>query len=554
MNIEEVQQRLWEQSRVHRDVRESKGTLFADNHWAKRIRNLSDLIHHPEWIRAACDRVLERSRGKASGVDGERVYEFEKSLENKLEDLRLELKRGTYRPQPVRRVMIPKANGNMRPLGIPCLRDKIVQEAMRMALEAIFEVEFHPDSYGFRPNRSAHHAIFRCQQLIKARFSWVIEGDVKACFDEIAHEAILRSLREKVDDNRFIGLVRMFLMAGVDVDGIVQPTKKGVPQGGVLSPLLANVVLNRLDWFLHGKGHHGMARDRSQRAGRPNMRFVRYADDWCVFITRGSKQYASVLRDDIRNFLRKAAGLELSAEKTRITHVMDGFDFLGFTLCREVGQRGVEVPKIKIGEKAKKNVWRRLEEVLRFCPQQNSITMRVIRANQVIRGWSEYFRVSHDLSRMAGRLDDHALWTTVKAICRKFDIRKGQCFKRYYRNSTIVIDGDCRLQKFSGTPMKLDYRGPEDYVPGRGVYLEDHEWEYRVPSREYREGSLDARWEALKRDGYRCCQCGKPVSPSTARIDHIIPVRRYASFREANTLENVQTLCALCHTVKSRND
>ncbi len=160
MNIEEVQQRLWEQSRGHRDARETKGTLFAENHWTKRIRSLSDLIHHPEWLRAACDRVLARSRNKAPGVDGERVCDFERSPDYKLECLRLELRRGTYRPQPVRRVMIPKANGDMRPLGIPCLRDKIVQEAMRMALEPIFEVEFHPDSYGFRPHRSAHHAVF----------------------------------------------------------------------------------------------------------------------------------------------------------------------------------------------------------------------------------------------------------------------------------------------------------------------------------------------------------------------------------------------------------
>jgi RNA-directed DNA polymerase len=200
---------------------------------------------------------------------------------------------------------------------VPCLRDKIVQEAIRMALEPIYEAEFHNSSYGFRPNRSTRHAIARCQHAMLTGFTWVIEGDVKACFDEISHKAILGCLREKVMDNRFLELIRLFLKAGVQVDGIVQPTEKGVPQGGVVSPLLANVVLNRLDWFLHGQGHHGSACDNARRSGCPNVRFVRYADDWCVFITRGSKRYAERLRDRIREVLDRDCGVRLSDEKTR---------------------------------------------------------------------------------------------------------------------------------------------------------------------------------------------------------------------------------------------
>lgn len=163
MNIDEVQRRLWEQSHAHKQHRESGTPLFPTNPYGGRIRNLMDLLHNPAWIAAACDRVLKRSRGKAAGVDKVRTHEFEKVRDHQLEQLRLELKRGTYRPSPLRRVEIPKANGKMRQLGIPCLRDKIVQEAIRMALEPIFEVEFHDSSYGFRPNRSAHHAVNRCR-------------------------------------------------------------------------------------------------------------------------------------------------------------------------------------------------------------------------------------------------------------------------------------------------------------------------------------------------------------------------------------------------------
>ncbi len=322
MDIEAVQRRLWEQSREHKRARETAGTLFREDPWKSRIRGLYDLMHNPVWIDEACRRVLVSSRRKASGVDRETVSRFEESRDHKLECLRLELKHGTYRPQPVRRVMADNGFGKIRPLGIPCLRDKIVQEAMRMALEPIFEVEFHPNSYGFRPHRSAHHAVFLARNLIHRGFSWVIEGDVQACFDEIAHDSILRELREKVMDNKFLGLVTLLLKAGVSVKGVVLPTEKGVPQGGILSPLLANVVLNRLDWFLHNKGIYDKAgKLRNWSHGGTNVRFVRYADDWCVFITRASKRYVAALRDQIRDFLAESSGQSLSEKKTRITHI-----------------------------------------------------------------------------------------------------------------------------------------------------------------------------------------------------------------------------------------
>lgn len=189
MNVEVVQRRLWERSRQHREHRESDLPLFPVDPYDGRARNLMDLMHQPQWIAAACDRVLGRSRGKAAGVDRVTASEFQQNRRANLEELRLELKRGTYQPQPLRRVMIPKANGKQRGLGIPCIRDKIVQEVIRMALEPIYEVEFHANSYGFRPNRSTHHAVSRCQQMTQKGFTWVIEGDVKACFDEISRKA-----------------------------------------------------------------------------------------------------------------------------------------------------------------------------------------------------------------------------------------------------------------------------------------------------------------------------------------------------------------------------
>ena len=504
MNVDEVQRRLWEQSGVHKRHRASGTPLFPVNVHDGRARNLMDLMHHPQWLRVAAARVLRRSRNKAPGVDGVTTEKLRQGLDGKIERLRLELKHGTYQPQPVRRVMIPKANGKMRALGIPCLRDKIVQEAIRMALEPIFEVEFHDNSYGFRPNRNTHHAVFRCQHLMRSGFTWVIEGDVKACFDEISHRSILRVVREKVMDNKFVELIRRFLKAGVEVDGVVQPTEKGVPQGGVISPLLANAVLNKLDWFLHSKGTHEKAHRRATQYREPNVRFVRYADDWCVFTTRASRNYAEAIRDQIREFLCRECGLELSVEKTHVTHVQDGIDFLGFRLSHEVGQSGKRVPKIKVGQKALRNVRERLNEAMRRRPHQESVAMRVQRGSAVVRGWAEYFRIAHNFTDLAGTLDHQALWTAVKAISRKFDISTGKAMQRYYRNGTIQIDELCRLEQFSGIPMKLDYRGPDPYMTGKSAYENDSEMDVAFTNERSRPGSLDAKYRALRRDNCRC--------------------------------------------------
>lgn len=554
MNVKVVQRRLWEQSREHKRGRETAGTLFKEDSWKMRIRNLYDLMHNPDWIEEACRRTLVRSRRKASGVDRETVWKFEKNRAYKLECLRLELKDGTYQPQPTRRVMIDKDDGRKRPLGIPCLRDKIVQEAMRMALEPIFEVEFHPDSYGFRPHRSAHHAISRCQSLIHQGFSWVIEGDVQACFDEIAHESIIRNLREKIMDNKFLHLVGKFLKAGVSVDGIVQPTEKGVPQGGVLSPLLANVVLNRLDWFLHQKGAYGHAKQEyARKYGKVNVRFVRYADDWCIFITRASKRYAAALRDQIRDFIMDTAGLKLSVEKTRITHIRDEINFLGFRMSKGVGRRGNMVPKVKIGKKAVRNIRRRLTEAIRFRPHQESITLRTERATRLIRGWREYYRMAHNFHKLSGSLDHYAFWEMVKAVSKKLDISSAKVLKRYYRHGRFVVGDGCKLELFSGAELKLYVRKPEEYVPGKEIYLDDYDDEstHSLIEVKQRRGGMDLRWEVMVRDSLCCRRCGKVVDYSTARIDHIIPVKRFASFHLAHQLDNLQTLCVECHKEKT---
>ena len=473
-----------------------------------------------------------------------------------MEKLRLELKRGTYTPKPVKQVMIPKANGKMRMLGIPCLRDKIVQEAIRMALEPIFEVEFHENSYGFRPNRNTHQAIFRCQQLMRAKFSWVIEGDVKACFDEISHKAIMEVLREKIHDNNFLDLIKRFLEAGMQVDGVVQPTVKGVPQGGVISPLLANAVLNKLDWFLHKRGAYGKKENKYCWDRKlPNVRFVRYADDWCVFITRANKQYAEALRDDIGKFLNKYCGLRLSEEKTLVTHVRDGFSFLGFDLKSAVGRSGNFVPKILISTKAKQRLNLRLNEAMRYRPAQESIVLRIERASAIIRGWANYYCIAHNFPRLTSTLEHWAFWIAVKAISRKLNIKSGKVLKRYYREGTIVIGEECRLERFRNTSIKLYVSNPKPYEPG-GVCVYENDEEEEAAFHKYNErgrfGQWDLKHETLRRDNFCCQKCGRKVTAETSAVDHIKPVNCFANFQLASKPENLQTLCLQCHKDKHR--
>jgi group II intron reverse transcriptase/maturase len=512
-----------------------------------------DLMHQPQWIAAACDRVLQRSRGKAAGVDRVAASEYQQNRRAHLENLRLELKRGTYQPQPLRRVMIPKANGKQRGLGIPCLRDKIVQEAIRMALEPIYEVEFHEHSYGFRPNRSTHHAVFRCQQMMQKGFTWVIEGDVKACFDEISHKAILSCLREKVMDNRFLELIRRLLKAGVEVEGVVHPTEKGVPQGGVVSPLLSNVVLNKLDWFLHGQGHYGNEQGYAWKKGRPNVRFARYADDWCVFLTRCSRDFAERLRDQIRGLLTQQCGVELSMEKTRITHVRDGFDFLGFHLRLGIGQRGDHVPKVRIPRKALTNAVRSLNDAMRWQPTQQSGAARLVRGSAVVLGWANYYRIAHDFNRIANQLDYHAFWIAVKALCRRYDITTAQCLRRYRCDGSLSIGESYVLKRAQAISMSWKQSSPQRYEPGTGSYLDDVDWEAEVRQYENRQppGRMDFKAMTLFRDGFRCRQCGIRVTYETSHTDHIKPVSSFASYAQATHLLNLQTLCVECHKEKT---
>jgi len=315
------------------------------HHWAtndpgRRFDDLFNLVHDPAFLLVGWRRVKGNKGARTAGVDG-RTALYVSSVRGEaafLADLRAELRARTFRPLPVRERLIPKPGGSKRRLGIPTVTDRVVQAALKLVLEPIFEADFQPCSYGFRPGRRAQDAIAEIHHLTSrpAGYEWVLEGDITACFDEIDHTALLQRVGRRIADKRVLALIKAFCKAGIlTQDGAAQDTLTGTPQGGILSPLLANIALSVLDehftaaWEGFGPP---WTRKKRTRKGLATWRLVRYADDFVVLV-KGTRAHAETLCEEAAAVLTPM-GLRLSAAKTRITHIDEGFDFLGFHIQR----------------------------------------------------------------------------------------------------------------------------------------------------------------------------------------------------------------------------
>lgn len=333
--------------------------------------------------------AVKRNRG-AAGVDKVSVNMFDANREENLAALMRDLKGRTFQPRPLRRVYIPKGPGSkkLRPLGIPVVRDRVAQEVVRRLLAPIFEPMFHDDSYGFISGRNCHQAIERVLELHRQGYRTVLEADIQGFFDNIPHRIIEEAVAEEVADGNILRLVKGFLTAGVMEDGVRKPTTVGTPQGGVVSPLLANIVLNRLDWQLHEAGYH----------------FVRYADDFVV-LCRDPQQAQEAL-DVVRQVLENELGLTLSPEKTMITTYGKGYDFLGFRLSsrsRCMRDKSVQKFKAKIRE---------------LTVRKRNLDSEVVgKLNRVIRGTANYFAT--DFSTCRWKFQKLDSWIRMRLRCMK---------------------------------------------------------------------------------------------------------------------------------------
>ena len=302
-----------------------------------RFTKLYDLLTWEPLMEWAFDKLMTNVGSRTAGIDGMDKRTAQQNRDIIIAELRGQLKARTYNHQPVRRVYIPKSNGKQRPLGIPTLRDRLVQLMAKAILEPIFESDFRPESHGFRPGRSCHTAMAHLFQMTAPRqkkMNWVIEGDITGYFDHIQHQTLMRLLRRRIQDNKLLGVIWQMLRAGVMEGELFKKTSEGTPQGGIISPLLANVYLHEIDAWFHknytGLNYNEKNRRRQRKEG--NAFYVRYADDFVV-AWNGTKEGAERLKAELTTFLRDELGLELSAEKTLITHAMtEKAKFLGYAV------------------------------------------------------------------------------------------------------------------------------------------------------------------------------------------------------------------------------
>jgi RNA-directed DNA polymerase len=363
----------------------------------RRFDDLFNLVADPACLLVAWDRVRGNKGARTAGVDGQtaRYIEVVRGLQGFLSELRDDLKARTFRPLPVRRRAIPKAGGKLRYLGIATIRDRVAQASLKLVLEPIFEADFLPCSYGFRPNRRAHDAVAEVHHFTSRSYEWVVEGDIKACFDEISHSAMMDRVRQRVGDKRVLALVKAFLKAGIlTEDGTLADTDAGTPQGSILSPLLSNVALSVLDEFVAqapgGPAARPYERAKRRLQGLPNYRLCRYADDWCLAVS-GTKAHAEALREEIADVLA-GMGLRLSPEKTLITHIDDGLVFLGWRIQRH-RKRGSGKSYVYVYP-AKKALSAVMVKVKTLCRQSTNLPLDVLlhRINRMLRGWTAYFK------------------------------------------------------------------------------------------------------------------------------------------------------------------
>jgi len=371
---------------------------WANDDPHRRFDDIFNFVSDPSFLLVAWARVAGNKGARSAGVDGQTAAFVRDRIgaEGFLAELREQLKSRSFRPMPVKERMIPKPGSRKRRrLGIPTVTDRVVQASLKLVLEPIFEADFMPCSYGFRPKRRAHDAMAETVFLASKTYEWVLEGDITACFDEISHPALMDRVRARIGDKRVLALVKAFLKAGILTEiGTSKETVTGTPQGGILSPLLANVALSVLDehFVKHPGGPRSTTKQRwtRRRKGLPNCRLIRYADDFVILIS-GTRAHAEGLLPEVAEVL-STVGLRLSEDKTLITHIDEGLDFLGWRIQRH-RKRGT-VRHYVYNYPAKKTLKSIKAKTKAICRMNVSLPLAVLlhKLNQVLRGWTAYFR------------------------------------------------------------------------------------------------------------------------------------------------------------------
>jgi RNA-directed DNA polymerase len=386
-----------------------------------------------------------------------------------LDDLRASLLDGSFGPLPVRECQIPKpgGSGKVRRLGIPTVADRVVQAALKLVLEPLFEADFRPVSYGFRPRRRAQDAIAEIHYYVGRGYRWALDADIEAAFDNLSHPFVMDRIRARVKDKRVLALVKAFLKAGMLTElGEHRDTLTGTPQGGILSPLIFNVALSALDEHLHGPWENGGAmattarRAARRRHGLPNWRVIRYADDFAVLV-HGDRQDAEALREDIARVL-PTMGLRLSQAKTRVVHASDGLSFLGFRIqWRRKRGTGKWYAYTFIDHRPIRSLKAKIRALTHRTSQQD-LGRVLTRLRQVMHGWANYFRHAVAKNTFA-MLDNFAWWRTIRMLQTRHHWR-WKDVRRQFTTPTgqwlPITAGEIEMQPIAAIPVtRYRYRG-----------------------------------------------------------------------------------------------
>jgi len=364
----------------------------------KKFHSLIDKVWNWRNLNEAWVKV--KGNKGAGGIDEVSIAQFERNLEQNLNEIQRLLRQDRYKPKPVKRVYIPKPDGKQRPLGIPTIRDRVVQQALKNVTEPIFEAEFSDSSFGYRPGKNAKQAIERIEAVRDEGYEWVVDADIKAFFDTVNHEKLIDAVAERISDGRVLRLIRSFLKADIMEQGLgLAENVIGTPQGGVISPLLANIYLHHFD----------------ERMTEFGYKVVRYADDFLVLCE--NEEEARVALSQVKGVLRELE-LTLHPEKTRLKNIREGVDFLGFTVYI-----GHKVPR--------KEAVRKYKDAVRRVTRRNlpiNLEMVIQRLNPIVIGWGNYFKIANVKTLYKG-LDG---WTRMRL--RAFKEKK----KSHFSNRRIT--------------------------------------------------------------------------------------------------------------------
>lgn len=439
----------------------------------RRFDDLYNWVCDRATLLVAWNRVRSNRGSRTAGLDGWTRWHIEQRIGviSFLEELRSQLKARFYRPTPTRERGIPKRGGKVRYLGIPTIRDRTVQMALKLVLEPIFETDFYPASYGYRPARRAQDAIAEIVRYINPRssYEYVVEGDIKACFDNVRHGILMGQIRRRVRDRRVLALLRAFLGAGVMKEsGRLAATLTGTPQGGIISPLLANIYLSALDRHFEQVWKHQTryigCTTYYRRRGMATYRLIRYADDF-VILVRGAREQAEAVRDEAARVLRDELEMELSEEKTVVTHVDEGFDFLGHRIRRGAWRKS----KVAFTYPSKRSVEAIKHKVKNLTTRSTthlSLRTLLLQINSVLRGWATYFR--YDASkRTLAYVDYFAWWRVFRWLRKKHPKRTYRYLRNRYCGGRWWINDD-GVELFRPAKVKVEryrYRGTRILLP-----------------------------------------------------------------------------------------